>query len=186
MDDKEYPETKKSFIKGNTLYLFSLFDEQISNNVIPDLDQLISTLSMQKDPVLEIVISSAGGYFDELIALLFYINKAKANGIKVITKVISSCASAATLLSCFGDERYMSKYADQLLHYGQIYGDKIINPIDVERTSENYKKHFEKLIDIYASHSKLNKKQLRSLLTTDYLYLDANKCLEYGLIDFII
>ena len=39
--------------------------------------------------------------------------------------------------------------------------------------------------EIYSKHTKLPKKQLENLLKHD-LYLSSQKCLEYGLVDYII
>lgn len=182
MDDPY--EGRKNYIKDTSVYIFSEFNEKISD-LLPDFYSLILKVKDLKDPSIEIIINSPGGYSSELFGLLSYIDLAKSLGIKIITRVIGEAYSCGSYLAVVGDERCMSKYAFQLMHYGTGASSPVHNAVEIDRLTDYNKKHFENLVDIYAKHTKLDKRKIRALMRDNLLYLDAETCLKYGFCDYI-
>ena len=183
-ESEKYEDSKENFIRDNKVYIFSLFNEKISK-MLPDLEKLIMQEKDMNNPNIEFIINSSGGYTKELFGLLSYIAIAKQLKIKIITRVIGEAASCASMLAIVGDERYMFKYAYHLMHYGYSSSGVCSNPEEIERMADFNKDHFAKIVDIYGRFTKLKKDKIRNLLKSDMLFLDANKCLEYGMCDYI-
>lgn len=177
---------KKNFVTDDgNVYILGSFDETISSDVIPIVVSLISQMSDLKDPVFNIYINSRGGYADELFGLLSILDIAKKNGIAVHTHVIGVAYSAGSLLAAYGDHRTMSRYADHLLHLGS--GEASFSTFEqLKREAENGAKHFNKILQIYAEHTKIPQKKLVEMLKDDKLYLDADQCLKFGICDEIV
>lgn len=182
----EYINSRRVQLKNNKLYILGPFNEVISNEVIPELDLLVSDLTSLKNAEFEIIINSNGGYTMELFALLYYIDIMKKNQIKIITTVIGNADSCASMLAVCGDERYMYKYATQLVHMGTYPLYNINSTIENNRIHKNCDEHFKRIIDIYVNHTKLEKSKIDKLLTVDNLILNAEECLKYGFCDYII
>jgi ATP-dependent protease ClpP protease subunit len=176
----------KNFVTDDgNVYILGNFDSTISTNVVPVLLTLINSLLTEKNPTINIYINSYGGEAKELFSMLSVIEMAKKQGIKIVTYVLGCAYSAGSLLAVFGDERHMSRYADHLLHLGSS-GCSFTTFEQLKRETENNIKHFNKILDIYAAHTKIPKKKLAEMLKDDKLYLDPKQCLEYGICDFII
>ena len=182
----DYYQNKHIFLNNDTLYVLGEFNQDVSNEVIPKMNDLVQRLSMTRDAQFEIIINSPGGYFDELLSILYYIDVLKSMNVKIITKVIGVADSCASMLAVYGDERYMYKYASNLMHFGYYPLPTAKNYTDVNRCADNCKNHFDKIIDIYLNHSKLSEEEIKKLLNDDNLRLSAEKCLEYGFCDYIV
>lgn len=100
----------------------------------------------------------------------------------VYTYIDGSAASAATLISLAGSQRYMSKNSFMLIHQQQIdWAGKLDDFMD---EIENQKIITEKIKSIYLINTKMKKKKLDDLLGHE-LWLDCDKCLALGLVDKI-
>lgn len=182
---KTAEKAQENFIRGNRVYILGLFDRSISSEVIPGLIELIDMMEVSKDPVIEIYINSHGGYACELLGLLSVLNIARSKGIKIVTYNIGIAYSCGSLLTVYGDERYMMSYAENLPHLGQTS----MQPTTIEqleRGTKHIAEWFSKIIDIYLNHSKLSKKELTRILKDDDCYLNAEECIKYGFCDKII
>lgn len=176
----------KNFVSDDgNVYILGNFDSTISTHVIPVLVALVNTLSSEKAPSINIYINSYGGEAKELFAMLSILEMAKRRGIKIVTHVLGCAYSAGSLLAVYGDHRIMSKYADHLLHLG-CSGASFTTFEQLKRETENNVKHFNKILEIYAQHTKISKKKLAEMLKDDKLYLDPQQCLEYGICDEIL
>lgn len=176
--------SKENFVCDDKVYIMGDFDRSISSEVIPGLMNIISMKKNIVNPVIEIYINSHGGYAHELFGLMSIMDIGRSYGIKFVTYNIGLAASCGSLLAVYGDHRYMSKFATNLMHLGQA-GSMFSTFKQMERQNENNKKHFNKIIDIYAASTKIDKKKITELLTDDSLYLDPKQCLKYGLCDEI-
>ena len=174
--------SKENFVCDDKVYVMGDFDRSISSEVIPGLMNIISMKRNTVNPVIEIYINSHGGYAHELFGLMSIMDIGRSYGIKFVTYNIGLAASCGSLLAVYGDHRYMSKFATNLMHLGQA-GSMFSTFKQMERQNENNKKHFNKIIDIYTATTKLDKKKITELLTDDSLYLDPKQCLKYGLCD---
>ena len=133
--------SKENFICDDRVYILGDFDRSISSEVIPGLMSIITMKRNTVDPVIEIYINSHGGYAHELFGLMSVIDIGRLYGIKFITYNLGLAASCGSLLAVYGDHRYMSKYATNLMHLGQA-GSMFSTFKQMERQNENNKKHF--------------------------------------------
>lgn len=185
LEDDENKSKSCNFVDGNNVYILGEFDRTISINVIPKLVDLIAGSRYIKDPEIDIYINSCGGIAYELIGLMTLIQRAKAQGIKINTYNIGIAYSCGSLLSVLGDHRYMYRYADNLPHLGQVF----IAPQTVEqlnRGTQHACDWFNIIYEIYATYTKMPKKELMKVLKDDDYHMNAEECLKNGFCDEII
>jgi len=123
--------------------------------------------------------SFGGSIFDGLAAM----DTILGCGVPVVTIIDGACASAATFLSVVGARRLIPRHGFMLIHqlsamtwgkYRELQDDNI-----------NFNKLMDTIKSIYAEYTKIPEEKLMEILEHD-LWFDANKCLEYGLIDEIV
>lgn len=131
-------------------------------------------------PPIKLHINSYGGSVFAGLAALDYIKNSK---IPVHTIIDGCAASAATLMSCVGHHRQMHKNACMLVH--QLSGAMWGKFQEMEDDFENSKMLMEKIKNIYNEHTRIPKREMDKILKHD-LWWEAEKCLQYGLVDEII
>jgi len=149
------------------------------------IDTLNTTSAMRKashgiDIPIRIHINSYGGSVFAGLAAVDYIKTSKAE----VHTIIDGCAaSAATLMSVVADRRYMHRNACMLIHQlsGAMWGKFAAMKDDMQ----NSEMLMEKIKKIYREHTRIPEDVLNNILEHD-LWWEAEKCLEYGLIDEII
>jgi ATP-dependent Clp endopeptidase proteolytic subunit ClpP len=131
-------------------------------------------------PPIKLHINSYGGSVFAGLSAIDYIKNSK---VPVHTIIDGCAASAATLMSCVGSRRFMHRNACMLVHQlsGLMWG-KFQEMKDDMKNSEMLMK---KIKNIYREHTKIPKKEMDEILKHD-IWWEAEKCLEYGLIDEII
>jgi ATP-dependent Clp endopeptidase proteolytic subunit ClpP len=131
-------------------------------------------------PPIKLHINSYGGSVFAGLSAVDYIKNSK---VPVHTVIDGCAASAATLMSCVGERRFMHKNACMLVHQlsGLMWG-KFQEMQDDMKNSEMLMK---KIKDIYREHTKIPKREMDNLLKHD-IWWEAEKCLEYGLVDELI
>ena len=141
---------------------------------------LCNTLDLDQPPTIKIYINSGGGSVVSGISSMDTILRAK---VPVHTYVDGFCASAATFMSVVGNYRFMSRNSYMLIHQlsTQFWG--------TYSNFEDEKKNLDLMMitikNVYKKYTKVPLKELNTILKHDLLW-DAEKCLEYGLIDEII
>ncbi len=126
-------------------------------------------------------IFSPGGCVYSGLSLYDFINEYKKK-IPVITVVEGMCASAATFFSVIGTKRYISPSGHMLIHQlSTMFGG---NFEQVQDEYINSKKLMDKIMNIYNTHTKIDKKKLPNMLKHD-LNFEASECIKYGLVDGI-
>ena len=131
-------------------------------------------------PPIKIHINSYGGSVFAGLAALDYIKNSK---IPAHTIIDGCAASAATLMSCVGAHRQMHRNSCMLVH--QLSGAMWGKFQEMEDDFENSKMLMDKIKDIYSQHTKIPKREMDKILKHD-LWWEAEKCLQYGLVDEII
>ena len=131
-------------------------------------------------PPIKLHINSYGGSVFAGLAAVDYIKNSK---IPVHTIIDGCAASAATLMSCVAERRYMHKNACMLVH--QLSGLMWGKFQEMQDDMQNSEMLMEKIKNIYKEHTKIPKKELDNILKHD-LWWEAEKCLEYGLVDELI
>lgn len=139
---------------------------------------LKNKLKVDEIPVY-IHIMSNGGCIFSAFNVIDYIKSCK----NPVYSVIEGCAaSAATLISVVCDKRYIMPSAHMLIH--QISSGWEGKMAEMEDEMINLKELTKKLKTFYSDNTQMSQRQLNSLLKRD-LWLNPDKCMEYGLVDEI-
>ena len=131
-------------------------------------------------PPIMLHINSYGGSVFAGLSAVDYIKNSK---IPVHTVIDGCAASAATLMSCVGAHRMMHKNACMLVH--QLSGMMWGKFQEMQDDMENSEMLMEKIKNIYREHTKIPKKEMDNILKHD-IWWEAEKCLQYGLVDELI
>jgi len=143
-----------------------------------EMEYLSKRLDCRAVPI-HLHIHSPGGSIFAGLSIADTIRSCKTS---VYTYVDGSAASAATLISVCGKKRYISKNSFMLVHQPQLeWAGKYDDFMD---EVENQQKMYEKIRGIYLEKTKMNEEKLDELLNHE-LWLDAEKCVELGLVDTI-
>ena len=172
-------------VQDNTIFFYSGVSRPKVLKLNKAIDNLNTTSAMRKashgiDIPIRIHINSYGGSVFAGLAAVDYIKNSKAE----VHTIINGCAaSAATLMSVVADRRFMHRNACMLIHQlsGAMWG-KFAAMKDDMKNSEML---MEKIKKIYREHTRIPEDVLENILEHD-LWWEAEKCLEYGLIDEII
>lgn len=148
-----------------------------------DMNIKLKTLSIQyhiEPPPIHLHIQSEGG---SLYHTLYMIDLIRNIDCDVYTYIDGFAASAATLMSVVGKKRFMTKNSLMLIH--QLSGSESGKYEELKDQMNNMSILMDMILNIYLEETKLNKNKLQELLGKD-LWLNANTCLQYGLVDEII
>ena len=170
---------------NNHIYFYSEVDRDSIFELIKlikeaEEDSILLSLKLNIDSIpIYIHINSLGGSIFNCFAGIDVIESCK---VPIYTIIEGSTASAGTLLSIVGKKRYITKNAYMLIH--QLSSGFWGKMNEIEDEFKNLEDLMKKIKDIYKEHSTIPKKELSELLKHD-LWLDADKCLKYGLVDEI-
>ena len=170
---------------NNHIYFYA----EVTRNSIFELTTLIREVEQDNmalantlciDPIpIYLHISSFGG---SVFAAFTAIDIIMACQVDVITIIDGASASAGTLMSVVGKQRYMRPNAYMLVH--QLSAGSWGKMCELEDDFTNNKRLMEQIRTIYKEHSKIPKKELNEILKHD-LWWDVETCLKYGLVDDI-
>ena len=152
-------------------------------NKLNELDLKSRTLRLQykmKLPPIHLHIQSSGGSLYHTLYIIDLIDKLET---PVYTYVDGFAASAATLISVVGKKRFMTKNSLMLIH--QLSGGDAGKYYELQDQMTNMGVLMKIIGNVYINHTKLNVNHLNYLLQKD-LWLDAETCLGFGLVDEII
>jgi ATP-dependent protease ClpP protease subunit len=131
-------------------------------------------------PPIMLHINSYGGSVFAGLSAVDYIKNSKIP----VHSVIDGCAaSAATLMSCVADRRLMHRNACMLVH--QLSGLMWGKFQEMQDDMQNSEMLMKKIKNIYKEHTKIPKREMDKILQHD-IWWEAEKCLEYGLVDELI
>lgn len=191
-DDPDHHTTSVGGEKGvsieeNRIYFYA----PVTESTILDLNKAIRALDVEMQCLsirfgggvfpIELHIHSGGG---DLFSGLAAVDTIRSVKTPIHTYVDGSAASAATLMSLAGDKRFIYKNSFMLIHQ--------LSTMMVEGTHEQFKDEFEnqqrlmsRIKNLYHEKASMSDEILEDLLKHD-LWLDADKCLEYGLVDEVL
>lgn len=124
-------------------------------------------------------IQSLGG---ELMPMMHVLDRIDALTRPLYTHVDGYAASAASLLSVYGDRRFMTKRSFVLIHelrtatqgpYSSLVADAA-HSRDLMRM----------MVDVYSAKTNMNRRDIERLMAHD-TWLDARQCLRRGIVDEI-
>ena len=174
-------------VHENKIYYYSNVNRDSASELNKKIGEIESksltlhnSLDLEVPPTLRIYINSGGGSVVSGISSMDTILRTK---VPVHTYIDGFAASAATFLSVVGNYRFMSRNSYMLIHQlsTQFWGKY--------QEFEDEKKNLDLMMitikNVYKKYTKVPLKELNTILKHDLLW-DAEKCLEYGLIDEII
>jgi ATP-dependent Clp protease protease subunit len=173
--------------KFNHIYFDDAVTKYSSRKLIGKLDELnikLGKLSCDYElleaPKIYLHINSFGG---SILAAFTIIDAMRQSKFPIVTIIEGGSASAATLISVFGHERWMTKHGYMLIHQLSSMCWGKMEEIDDEH--ENLKQWMEHIYKIYEDKTKMKRSELVKLLRHDKWW-NAETCLQKGLIDKII
>lgn len=145
-----------------------------------EMEMVAVKLGMEVPPPVHLRINSYGGSVFAAFGSIDYIMKSKT---PIYTYIDGCAASAGTIMSVCGAQRFMGENAYMLVHQlsSQHWG-KFQELQDDMKNSENLMKRIK---EIYEAKTKIPKTKMDEMLKHD-LWWDAKTCLRYGLVDEIL
>jgi ATP-dependent Clp endopeptidase proteolytic subunit ClpP len=174
-------------VSENKIFFYGDVDESSAlelNKVLVDLDlklqNLKNSLGDDYNPVIHLHINTYGG---SIFAAFSTVDTMESLKSKVYTYIDGSVASAGTLITAVGDKRFIGKHGHLLIHQlsSGVYGkfsemeDEIFNCTNLMKL----------LKDFYKKNTKIPMKKLDELLKRD-IWMMADECLQYGIVDEIL
>jgi ATP-dependent protease ClpP protease subunit len=158
------------------------FDDELENSILIPLTKEIAAQSKLKDGNIDLYINSMGGYAHLTAHIVELVELAKAQGVTVRTIVPNMAFSAGSILAITGTpgERYISKSAEHLIHYGQIASMES-TPQQVERYRKWKERYFKATVAHYKRYSDIP--GLDQEILDDGWFIPAKDCLRYKLAD---
>lgn len=173
--------------KINHIYFDKDITKESCRDLINEIDEVSTKIlklacdyEMNQPPKIYLHINCQGGNLMPCFAVIDTMRNSK---IPIVTIIDSVACSGATLISVFGSERWISKHAYMMIH--QLRGAAWGTFEEIKTEFENKKDFMDRIIQIYTDKTRMNKKELQSLLKHDR-YWNAEACLEKGLVDKII
>lgn len=173
-------------VERNNIYLYGGVSDESCNELKNKLNELefngnLFRLVYKTDPPpINLHIKSYGG---SLMDTLYIVDLIESLNTPVNTYVDGYSASAASLISVVGDNRYMTENSMILIH--QLYTGNEGKYEELNDSMINAKNLMKKIKKIYLRHTNIQEDDLNEILKHD-LWLDAETCLRYGLVDKII
>jgi len=140
-----------------------------------------SRLSSECD--MEIVFSSPGGSIIDGFELFDFIQDLRSRGHKMTTGSLGMAASMAGILLQAGDHRWIGHQCWMMIHRAAF--GAIGKTYEVEDEVKLVKRIEERCVDIFVSRSKLTKLKIKRNWDRKDWWIDADQCLQYGLVDEI-
>jgi ATP-dependent protease ClpP protease subunit len=186
-EDEETDASTKTITKEhNHIYFHSEVDrdaifELITHIRKAEIENIVLSHNLCSDTPIPIYlhISSYGGSVFDALTAIDVITSCK---VPVHTIIDGATASAGTLIGVVGKKRYIRPNAYMLIH--QLSSGSWGKMNELEDDFANNKLLMEKIKDIYKHHANIPKKELSEILKHD-LWWEADKCIQYGLIDEI-
>ena len=165
----------------NYLYRFSSGVD--SHSVAKCMRKLTQWSRMNSKADMEIVFSSPGGSIIDGFELFDFIQELRAKGHKITTGSLGMAASMAGILLQAGDIRWIGHQSWVMIHRAAF--GAIGKTYEVEDEVKLVKRIEERILDIFTSRSKLTKQKLKKNWDRKDWWIDADECVELGLVDEI-
>lgn len=168
-------------IYDENVFFIGDFDDSMESELLIPLTREIQNQRNAEIPRIDLYINSVGGNLYLLQHLVELVEKAKSCNIAVRTIVMSMAFSAGSMLAITGSERYISKSAEHLIHYGNG-GYASATPVQAKRQSDRMNREFKYAVNHYNKYS--NVPDLENHMSDDNFYVTAPNCIKWGLADF--
>ena len=148
---------------------------ELNNSLVYD-----AKIQDRKPASIFLHINSYGGSLFDGLAAMDTVLSCK---VPVVTLVDGCCASAATFISVVGKERLIPKHGFMLIH--QLSAMTWGKYRELQDDNVNFNRLMDTIKAIYAEYTKIPDEKIAEILDHD-LWFDADKCLEYGMVDRIV
>ena len=163
---------------SNTMYLTYEIDTDQLYSVMTRFDNFIQYSKGTKD--VNLIISSYGGDVYAMLGTIDYFNSLS---VKVNTRCIGACMSAAAvILACGTGKRTMSENSTVMVHEGSAF--EVGKTSDVIKGADHMKKLQTNINRILGDVTKKTQEFWEDVSKQD-TYLTSEECLEYGIVDEI-
>ena len=180
---KSYLEREKQTYtdEENNLYRFS---KDVSHHSVQACMSKLTEWH-RKDPkcAIEIVFSSPGGSIVDGFELFDFIQHLRTTGHHISTGSLGMAASMAGILLQAGDTRWIGHQAWMMIHRAAF--GAIGKTYEIEDEVRLVKRIEERVLDIFTSRSNLTKRRLKTNWDRKDWWIDADECLDLGLVDEI-
>ena len=154
------------------------------NRILVEVDlKLQNTRNIFGDdftPIIHLHLNTPGGEIFSAFATTDTIRNLKS---KTYTYVDGIVASAGTLISTIGAKRFIGKHGHMLIH--QLSSETYGKLSEMETDVQNCNRLMRVLKDFYKKTTKIPMKRLDELMTKD-IYMEADECLQYNIVDQIL
>jgi len=152
------------------------------NKVLRGLDKDLQTVKVKYgvEVPIKLYISSYGGSIFSAFSTVDTILTLRT---PVHTYIDGSAASAATLISVVGEKRFIHQNSFMLIH--QLSSTMWGKYEEFKDEMENLDMLMDRIKQIYQKHTTIPKTPLANILKRD-IWLDAQKCIKWGLVDEIV
>jgi ATP-dependent Clp endopeptidase proteolytic subunit ClpP len=180
-ESKLIHERKLSEDENNHLFRF---DGDVSKvSVLRCMKKLTEWSRLSPGCDMEIVFSSPGGSIIDGFELFDFIQELRTRGHKITTGSLGMAASMAGILLMAGDIRWIGHQCWMMIHRAAF--GAIGKTYEVEDEVKLVKRIEERCLDIFVSRSKLTKQKIKRNWDRKDWWIDADECLELGLVDEI-
>ena len=145
-----------------------------------DASELIRSLAEIKTKTITVRINSPGGDVFDAIAIF---NAMQSHKSKIVTRIESLAASAASLITLAGKEVQSYPNAMFMIHNSWAY--MAGNQYDLREGADILGKIDENMTDIYVANSDVGKKEIRDMMKAE-TWLSAKEAKGKGFVDTII
>lgn len=184
LDAVKAQETRKAELASDLRHHIYRFTKDVNEESVKKcIHQLAEWRRLEPGCDIEIVFFSPGGSIFDGMALFDYIQETRRAGHYVTTSALGMAASMAGILLQAGDERVMARESWLLIHEASFAAMGKFG--EVEDRVELVKRVQERILDIFASRSNLDKETLRERWLRRDWWLSSDEALEYGLVDSV-
>lgn len=184
-NENQHQIIPRNYMANGVLYLQDELNEENCAFVISDIHKYVmSEENINKE--FNIVINSPGGSVDVMNQISALITMAKLRNIKVVTWVLGWAASAASIIAVQGDDRWMSRNAIHMIHFGSMV-EFFSKETELAKSFKFTQEYTRRMQKIYLDHCpKLTYEKLKELEEDEMGRLWADECLKLGICDHII
>lgn len=173
--------------EDNIIYFYSSVSQKENfklnkeiSSIGRQMEMVAVKLGMETPPPLHLRINSYGGSVFAAFGSIDYIMKSKT---PVYTYIDGCAASAGTIMSVCGANRFMGENAYMLVH--QLSSGSWGKFTELQDDMKNNENLMKRIKEIYNAKTQIPKTKMDDLLKHD-LWWDAKTCLKYGLVDEIL
>lgn len=175
---------KKSHFLNNNIYFTGGLNEETCFKLTEALiTHKNMALTNQDYPNhINLFIQSSGG---ALLPTLAVVDEIKNLGVPVHTYIRGYAASAATLLSVVGSQRFIYKNSLMMIHGVKISDSSVSSLLDIKDLNTNVDVFMNLVKQIYMENTNINEDILEYLFYHD-IWMNSTMALQYGLVDEIL